>query len=193
MTSIRAARGSIGEWKAEVNSLDDLQEALVAVHELWRRSPGERRWPFAGDAPWHLMQGEVGDLGAAEQSDTLITTEAGRELRVRKVDTLRPRVALDAREVAERDRVTGWLQLLSDPVDRRVVWAATGALARGEGRVPWGALKVSLRWPRTPRALAWRYATALADVLCRVNGWPANRARGLALAGFSREDGSRDG
>ncbi|QZD87677.1 hypothetical protein [Qipengyuania psychrotolerans] len=83
------------------STLEDLEERLIGVHELWRRSPGEARWPFAGDGPWHLAQGEVGDI-KGDFSETLITTDAGKELLVRKIESRRPRTALDAREVGER-------------------------------------------------------------------------------------------
>jgi hypothetical protein len=41
-------------------------------------------------------------MGAAEQSETTLVTPHGKKLRVGKFDTLPPRTALDAGEVAER-------------------------------------------------------------------------------------------
>lgn len=159
------------------STLMDLEERLIAVHELWRRSPGDARWPFAGDGPWHLAQGEVGDI-AGDFSETLVETGSGRQLQVRKVESRAPRTPLDAREVAERDRVTGWLQQV--PVaERRMVWLATKQLHRGEGRVPWTALAAWIGWERTPRRLAQRYLEVLAALLCALNGWPRRRARDL--------------
>lgn len=192
MTSIRAevagsARHPVGRVALPA-SIDDAQEALIGCVELWRRSPGAGRWPFAGDGPWHLAQAEVGDVGAAEHSETIMVTERGRELRVRKLDTLAPRAPLDCAEVETRDRVTAWLQLLPDALDRRIVWLAVQALAQGQGRVPWGKMKARIRYDRTTAALAWRYRTALAGIVCAVNGWPMRRARALAQAGFARDE-----
>lgn len=161
------------------STLEALEERLVAVHELWRRSPGDARWPFAGDGPWHLAQGEVGDI-KGHYSETLITNDSGKQLQVRKVETIRPRTALDAIEVDERDLVTGWLQQLPTTQDRRMVWLATRQLHLGEGRVPWTELAAWIGWERTPRRLAQHYREALAGLLCRLNGWPIRRARAIA-------------
>ena len=160
-------------------SIGEIEEAFVAVHALWRRSPGGGRWPYAGDGPWHLAQGEVGDI-KGEYSETLIRTEAGKELQVRKIDAREPRTPLSAAEVDERDRVTGWLQSVQDDALRRCIWEASAALARGEGRVPWRAIALWLRWERTPNALKARYRLALGELVCRLNGWPMRRARVLA-------------
>jgi hypothetical protein len=193
VTSIRAEcdpsrRNALG-WERGAGGLpatiEEIEEALVACHELWRRSPGEGRWPFAGDGPWHLAQGEVGDV-AGDYSETLIHTDAGKELRVRKVDARRPRCPLDAGEVALRDRVTAWLQRVPDPADRRAVWLATLALHREQGRVPWTAVARAIGWARTPAALALRYRRVLAALVCALNGWPSRRAK--VLAGLGRMD-----
>ncbi|MGX7896880.1 hypothetical protein [Tsuneonella sp. HG222] len=157
--------------------IDQAEEALIACHGLWRRSPGQGKWPFAGDGPWHLIQGEVGDF-AGDFSETLIETEAGKQLQVRKLDTPAPRVPLDRGEVAERDRVTAWLGLVGE-AERRLVWTATGRLAAGEGRVPWGKL---VRWHKLgvgPDAAARRYRLALARIVCALNGWPERRAKAM--------------
>lgn len=153
---------------AQPRDVAEVEEALVECHELWRRSPGGGRWPFAGDAPWHLMQRSAheGDYGGDGQ-DAVSASE-------------RPRPPLDAEEVAQRDRATAWLQLLPDEDDRRLVWLATAALHRGEGRVPWLAIKRWMRWERTPDALVHRYRKALAAIACHINGWPRRWVNRLA-------------
>lgn len=169
--------------------IDALEDAFVRCHLLEAREPGGGRWPFAGDAPWHLMErAHVDDTpDLAEHSVTLIETETGQQLEVRKVDSRSPRVPLDAAEVAELSTLRRWLLLVPDAAaplgsdhDRRLVWFATGRLAAGEGRVPWKALRRWIGSPRTPDALVRRYRMALGLVVCRLNGWPMRRAQGMA-------------
>lgn len=180
MSGLRLADG------LDCSTLEDVEAALIDCHVLWWRSPGDARWPFAGDGPWHLMQAEVGDVGAADQSETIITTAQGRELQVRKIETRAPRTPLDAAEVARRDAVTAWLDWLDDPLDRQVVWMATARLQKGEACVPWSKLRRWTRTDRSPSALAQRYLRGLAIILCRLNGWPSRRARAIAAEGMAR-------
>lgn len=164
-------------------SIEELEEAFVRLHALWRRSPGGGKWPYAGDGPWHLAQGEVGDIKGF-WSTTLIQNDSGKLLEVRKVESPEPRSALDAAEVDERDRVTGWVGMVRDEQLRKVVWLVSEALARGDhgpgGRAPWSGIARMVRWDRTPNALKARYRTAMGEVVCVLNGWPARRARVLA-------------
>lgn len=146
-------------------SIEELEEAFVACHGLWRRSPGEGKWPFAGDGPWHLMQGEAGDF-AGDGVDGASSSSA-------------PRTPLDAAEVGERDRVTGWLAMIGNVQLRRVVHIATSRLHAGEARVPWKALAGWVGWDKTPAALARAYRRELALLLCKLHGWPTRRARQL--------------
>ena len=196
--------GVSSEWSSERYDLPrDIEEvamAFIRCHALERREPGGGKWPFAGDGPWHLAQGEVGDI-AGDFSETLIVNEAGKELRVRKVEAREPKTPLSSAEVDELALLRSWLELipLVEPSraqaaegasaaraqlgalhDRKLVWLATGRLHAGEGRVPWTALKVWLRSPRSPDALVRRYRMALALVACRLNGWPERRARVMA-------------
>ncbi len=146
--------------------IDALQEAFIRCHELERRMPGEGRWPFAGDGPWNLIQGEQGDY-AGDGQDGVSSSAA-------------PRTPLDAAEVGEYQRIVGWMQMIDDPADRRMVWLATARLAAGEGRVPWTAVKRWIGSERSPDALVLRYRKALALVVCRLNGWPTRRAKAMA-------------
>lgn len=155
--------------------VDELQDALIRAHALERREPGGGKWPFAGDGPWHLIQGEQGDY-AGEGTDG-VSSE------------VEPRPPLDAEEVAELRTLRSWLQLIPDTSyprdpayrgDRKVVWIATARLHAGEGRVPWKALGKWMRSCRDPDTLALRYRLALARVVCRLNGWPERRARRMA-------------
>ena len=161
-----------------------LEERLVAVHSLWRRTPGGGASPFAKDIPAHLMLREVGDI-LGQYSETLLVNEAGKELLVRKIDQRAPRAALGMAEVGERDAVTAWLQLVPDVLDRQVVWLATAHLARGEDAPQWGEIKRATGAKLTPRSLGWRYAKALAGLLCRMHGVPARHAKAVAAGGVS--------
>ncbi len=161
-----------------------LEERLVAVHSLWRRTPGDGPSPFARDIPAHLMLREVGDI-LGEYSETLLTNEAGKELLVRKVDQRAPRTALSVAEVAERDAVTGWLMLLGDPQSRKLVWLATAQLARGEDAPVWGEIRRITGALVTPRTLGWRYAKAMAVLLCHLHKVPVRHARAMAAGGVA--------
>ena len=167
--------GSVSHIPAGQWTLDDVEEAFVECHDLWRRSPGGGKRPFAGDAPWHLLQrsAQDGDYCGDGQDGVASST--------------RPRAPLNTREIAQRDRLTGWLQWIADPVDRRIVWYAAGALHREESRVPWKELAKAIDWERSRNALAWRYKRSLAAIVCRLNGLPARKADAIATAGFMRE------
>lgn len=144
-------------------TIEELQEAFVQAHELWRRSPGSGRWPFAGDGPWHLVQGEAGDYGG-DGVDGVASSTA-------------PRVPLDAGEVSRRDRITAWLGMVEPERMRRVIHLATLQLYRDEGRPPWKAIAGWAGWEKTPDALALAYRRALAQLLCRLHRIPVRHAR----------------
>ncbi|MBB3034042.1 hypothetical protein [Alteriqipengyuania lutimaris] len=174
MTAASASAQTSMGFIAAPSTLAEVEAALIDCQVLWWRSPGGTHWPFAGDAPWHLMQRSVvaGDYGG-EGVDGVAVERA-------------PRTALDAAEVSERDRVTAWLDLLEDPLDRQVVWMATARLQKGEACVPWSKIRRWAKSERTPRALEHRYLRGLALILCQLNGWPVNRARAIALKGIDR-------
>jgi hypothetical protein len=172
-----------------------LEERLIGVHALWRRTPGGGQSPFARDIPAHLMLRDraAGDI-VGEYSETLLVNEAGKELLVRKIDERAPRSPLRAAEVAERELVTGWLGLLlpegfeqlAEAKQRdavltvRVVWLATAQLARGEDRPQWSEIRRVTGAKLTPRSLAWRYTKALAVLLCRLHGVQVRHAKAIA-------------
>jgi hypothetical protein len=161
-----------------------LEDRLVAVHGLWRRTPGDGPSPFARDIPAHLILREVGDI-VGEYSETLLTNQSGKELLVRKVVSRAPRAALSTAEVGERGLVTGWLGLVADPLDRKLVWLATAHLARGEDAPAWGEIKRVVGAAVTPQRLGWRYRQALAVMLCRLHQVPVRHARVIALGGVA--------
>lgn len=164
----------------QVVTIAAMEAALAELRELEWRAPGSNRIlpqsPWAKDGPWHLAQREVGDI-AGHYSETLITTEAGKELRVRKLDTAAPRTPLRAAEVTRLELLRGWLELVSVE-DRAIIWAASFHLWRAEP-FDWAAMQRRIGYPRTARRLAQRYREAVARLVCRVNGVPVRHFRAL--------------
>lgn len=160
--------------------IEALQDAFIRAHALERREPGGRKWPFAGDGPWHLIQRDRDEAPELEdRSETLIETDAGKLLQVRKLDSRMPRTSLDAAEVAELALLRQWLMLVPER-DRKLVWIATARLHAGEGRVPWKAIGRWLKIDRSPDTLALWYRQGLARAVCSLNGWPQRRAMRMA-------------
>jgi hypothetical protein len=135
---LQSFRQPSGLRLSKVPTPEAMEEALAELRDLeWRAKAAGRSLaasPWAKDGPWHLAQAEVSDHapGRAEASETLIVNEAGKELLVRKIDSLRPRTPLRAAEVTRYEELLGWIELLADPMDKAVVWAASFHLWRGE-------------------------------------------------------------
>jgi len=153
-----------------------MEAALVLWHDLWWRSPGAGRSPFAKDGPWHLARREAHEV-AEHYSLTLITLESGREIVVRKLERPRPRAPLDARETAVRDQIGRWIDAIPDDRDRKAAVLGTRMLWRGEGAIGWSDLAPRIGWDRTPRALAERYRRVLCEMICRAKGVPMRHWR----------------
>lgn len=133
-----------------------VQDRLVEATQAWWRCEGGR-WPFAGDAPWHL---------------------AARELYGPDVDKDAPtrRLPLTRAEVAKRDEAADWLTWV-DERDRRIVVLAVLQLASGKhARVQWAQLRAKLvggpgglEVAITARGLGMRYARAIAAIARRLS------------------------
>lgn len=171
-----------------------MEEALAELRDLeWRAKAAGRSLatsPWASDGPWQLAQVDRSldvAAGNAEYSETLITNEAGRELLVRKIDTLRPRTPLRAAEVARYEVLLGWIELLGErvsPLDARIVWEAAFHLWRGEP-VDWVRVKARAGYPGSRQKVALRYHRAVAKLVCLVNGVPLRHHK-LLLARSDR-------
>ena len=144
------------------STVHEAEAMLVEAVRLWRRSPGGGRWPFAGDGPWHLTQreGERGDYDARGGDG----------------EAPRPRpLPLSVREVARRDAVTAWLEMIPDDVDRRLVAAVVVQMERtGASQPDFMALR-----PWFPKrdgliygaeGLRMRYERVLGKLVRRLNG-----------------------
>lgn len=168
--------GSILGGRAPL-TISAMEGALIELRDLDWRAPSDGKSPFAKDGPWYLAQREVGDI-AGHYSETLLVNESGKELQVRKLDTPRPRTPLLSREVDRLEVLRGWLLLLPDVTDRRIVWAASFHLWRGE-RMDWAMIKVRSGFDRTTTRCAGRYREAVAKLVCRVNGVPERHYRAV--------------
>ncbi|OYW99798.1 MAG: hypothetical protein B7Z12_17400, partial [Caulobacter vibrioides] len=79
---------------------------------------------------------------------------------------------LSRAEVARRDDVTGWLRMVADPLDAKLLWLATADYARGEPAPGWKRMRGVLGLGLTTPRLLWRYRKALAAVTCSLRGVP---------------------
>ncbi len=183
---------------SRVPTPEAMEEALIELRDLeWRAKAAGRSLatsPWASDGPWHLAQAEVSDYaaGRAEASETLIVNEAGRELLVRKIDSLRPRTPLRAVEVTRYEQLLGWMELLADPMDRSILWAASFHLWRGEP-MDGGGMRRRVCYARTARRLREAYRQAVCMLVCRVNGVPQRHWRGVLAQWNARRLGYDDG
>jgi hypothetical protein len=184
-SELRAFRQSSRLRLSRVPTLEAMEGALAELRDLeWRAPSGGRSLavsPWAKDGPWHLAQAAAGEdvaAGGAEYSETLITNAAGKELQVRKIDSLRPRTPLSMRETDRLEELRGWLELVPEALDREIIWSASFHLWRGEP-MDWPRMKQRLGYPHSRERLGRRYREALCKLVCRVNGVPVRHYRAL--------------
>jgi hypothetical protein len=152
-------RGSF--WSFEI-----VEERLVEAMRLWRRSPGDGRWPFAGDGPWHLVR----DDGSAQAAwdHNLNALQMGRPA------TEKPKpLPLSRAEVAERDQASDWISRYVPERDRKLVVLGLIQLANGNSRVRWSDIRRKLGAEVQAQSLGKRYSRAITAI-----------ARGLNSADF---------
>lgn len=136
-----------------------VRDALVDTMLLWRRSPGDGVWPFASDAPWHLMVRETGKGDYDARGGDGVSSDVA----------IRP-LPLTREEVAARDERSAWLLHIPAEDDRRLVIMALTYLAAGRQRVPWRRIKRRLRVPFGEYGLRRRYERALSVICQALNG-----------------------
>ncbi|WP_423606154.1 hypothetical protein [Sphingomonas sp. MS122] len=130
---------------------DDVEARLVeAVRFHWRTESGG--WPFASDGPWHLIRKEM-----------FVDHDAGREA------ARMPRVPLGKGEMARMREAFGWLLLVPDDYDRRLIVEGVKLLAKGHKRVPWARLSKRGMGDAAPDALRMAYRRAMGALTQRVN------------------------
>jgi hypothetical protein len=145
--------GAEGRW-----DWVQVRAALVRARLLWDRSPGDGRWPFASDGPWHLMsrEAEAGDYDARGGFDT------SSDVPVRPLPLTRE-------EVGARDAVDRWLALVPAEADRRLLIVCIAYHARGYRQLPWGRIMREVGAARGKGGLAKRYRAALCAIADALN------------------------
>jgi hypothetical protein len=124
-------------------SFEDVEERLVEAALLWHRSPGGGKWPFAGDAPWHLADRE------------LYGPDVDKDAPIRPLPLIRA-------EVARRDEASAWLVYVPER-DRRLVCLAVVDKAK-HGRTSWTRLKKALGVRFGVDGLRRRYERAITAI-----------------------------
>lgn len=130
---------------------DDVEARLIdAVQLQWRTETGS--WPFASDGPWHLIRKEWSDWDARDAKPM-------------------PRIPLSKADMVRMREAFGWLLLVEDDLDRRVIMLSVTERAKGPKRVPWKrvARAVGGAYAFAPDALRMRYIRAMGALTQRVN------------------------
>lgn len=142
---------SEGSGTGRFLTFEAVEARLVeAVRLCWRISGGH--WPFAKDGPWSLIQKDWWDWDARDERPI-------------------PRMPLSRIEVAERDEAIGWLRLIADDADRRLVVLAVTQLAKGgdRARVSWLKLLKPMGKTHGADGLRMRYGRVLNGLTVRIN------------------------
>lgn len=139
-------------------TFDLVREALVDAMRLWHRSPGEGRWPFASDGPWHLMTRDLhaGDYDARGGFDG-------------SSDVALHPLPLTREEVARRDAISEWLQFVPATDDRILVSLCCHYYARGYRQLPWGKIKRRMKVERGKGGLRKRFERAIGVIATDLN------------------------
>jgi hypothetical protein len=150
--SIAGRVRSEGSGGGRFLTYDDVEARLVEA-VLFHRRTETGGWPFASDGPWHLIRKEM-----------FVDHDAGREA------ARMPRVPLGKGEMARMREAFGWLLLVPDDYDRRLIVEAVKLLAKGYKRVPWGRIPwAGAKGEATNDALRMAYRRAMGALTRRVN------------------------
>jgi hypothetical protein len=160
--------------QGEFWTFDAVQERLVEAMRLWWRSPGGGQWPFAGDAPWHLMTRktriEAGEFKGGRELQLRMQAEDAEEAqRWAGRDRTGP---LSRDDVAIRDEATEWLTWVADD-SRKVVVAVLVQRAAGRDSIDWAKVKRAIGAEIGNKGVYRRYTRAISAIAKRLNGAPA--------------------
>lgn len=146
-----------------------VEERLVEAMRLWWRSPGAGRWPFAADAPWHLMTRKTRiSEGGFKGRDLQLRMQAEDAEEAKRMEGRERKGSLSRDEVAVRDATTEWLGLVGDD-SRKVVVAALVQLAAGRTNIDWRRVKVALGIEIGTKGVYRRYSRAIAAIAAALN------------------------
>lgn len=147
-----------------------VEERLIDAIDLWRRSPGGGRWPFAGDAPWHLMTRRTRIAeGGFKGRDLQLRMQAEDAEEAKRMEGRGRRGGLSRDEVARRDEATEWLGWCS-VADRKVVTEALKQRASGRTNVDWARVKAAIGIEAGNKGVYRRYSRAVSGIAKRLNG-----------------------
>jgi hypothetical protein len=144
-------------------TFEDVQAQLVEAMELWMRSPGDGRWPFAGDGPWHLVRDDGSEQAAWD-------ARVNQHERAKAGDVPPPRrLPLSIEEVERRDLISEWIQLAPER-DRKLVALVLAWKARTPNKpVEWKRIRQRLIRSGEPaitaRGLGMRYSRAITAIV----------------------------
>lgn len=151
-------------------TFDQVEERLVEAMQLWHRSPGEGSWPFASDAPWHLLTRAVRmTAGDVRGMEVLRMLQADDEEETRHWQGRERSQPLTRDDVARRDEASEWLGFVADR-DRQLLIVVLSAKACGSGRVSWEAIwKANGRGKPGPEGLQMRYRRSVSTICQQLN------------------------
>lgn len=158
---------SEGSKGGSFHTFESVQDQLIEAMQLWRRSPGDGRWPFAGDGPWHLVRTE-----ATAQEAWDIKRNAHDMGRSTAELPARP-LPLSLEEVALRDATSEWIALAPER-DRKLVALVLEHKACSDKPVKWTRIRQQLIRAGEPtitaRGLGMRYSRAITAIAKALNG-----------------------
>jgi hypothetical protein len=170
-TSHNAPIGSVVAYD-DFWTFDAVEERLIEAMRLWWRSPGGGTWPFAADAPWHLMtrrtRVEAGGLKGRELQLHMQAEDADETRRWQGRERPGP---LTRDEVGMRDEATEWLGFVPAR-DRKLVILVLVQKAAGR-TVSWLKLKPLMGVEFGADGLRKRYSRAVSGVTQRLNSEPS--------------------
>jgi hypothetical protein len=153
-------------------TFDAVEERLIEAMRLWWRSPGEGRWPFASDAPWHLMtrrtRVSIAVEGGLKGRELQLHMQAEDAEETRRWQGRERPGPLSREEVALRDETTEWLTFVSAD-SRKVVVAALAQRAAGRTNVDWRRVRAQLGAEIGTKGVYRRYSRAVAGIAERLN------------------------
>jgi hypothetical protein len=149
-----------------------VEERLIEAVRLWRRSPGEGRWPFAGDAPWQLMTRKtrvaIGIEGGLKGRELQLHMQAEDAEEAKRWEGRERSGPLSRDDVARRDEASEWLRHVGEQ-DRRLVVLVLVKRAAGVQRIDWSRIREQIGAGIENKGLYRRYSRAITAVVKELN------------------------